>query len=776
MIHFYELASRDSTQRARLLRRAEIQIDDLFACYACQDCRCSSKKPPLPEAPIAAGCFLTATLWTWGFFATQRTQLAFPEGQIIQAKSAIRRTASVRHFLNQQRAVNAKYTYVKRSLRSSVPYPEEEPTTMEHETQPASLRRQVLIAAAPNDPQAIGLVKELRLLGLSTTLAETVGLASLADEVAVCIIVLRPVTWRTTPSITTAMRCNPRYMIPLLAEPMLLPSGSWASEPISIKESVAETAQELETLITGYMQTVPEPESAIVEQPSTNGPLTCSTASFVRPPISRKTRSWKNMRYLLLAFVLLLGVGLLIRYAPHSLTSISTLAPIQATTTNNALLDHPYTAAVPGPGCDAGGANWQTGLYYKAPVTPTASTATTPVQGTPTLQVITDNSIVTTCQQHGLLVKHTAHFDVFANIFFDSDGLALPRHFSTQITATVVAASDTASFALGVRNQGGAPTTSGPNNGYGDDTLTIGVNGSWEAMRVNDTTGAADARFTRGFVTPAKTFTLAAEVDGPLMTFSINGQNVTTVVDTTYPSSYGIDFGIGDPGAKSAPSALFSHFVYTPLPDTHLTATAIVATATAQAAKDDQAAYLAPVPGFGCDKGAGQWKPASQAQDYVTTRCLPNGLTVSQGASARYAGRVSFYWLNGNFPANYKVKAQIDVSGLNGGCAGVVTRTNEQAGGYVFLVCSDGTWQIEIIDSNGNGHQLAQGQVTQRSSYSMEATSNGPIQSLTLEGAQVASVSDKTYTTTDDIELTLSPLQGSAGTAVFSNFVFMPLP
>jgi hypothetical protein len=398
------------------------------------------------------------------------------------------------------------------------------------------------------------------------------------------------------------------------------------------------------------------------------------------------------------------------------------------------------------------------------------------VQGTPTPQILVDNSTVTTCQQNGLLVKHNAHFDLLADVFFASDGLALPRHFSTQITATVVAATGTADFELGVRNQSGAPTTNGPNNGYGDDSLDVRVDGSWEAVRTNDTTDEVDARFSRGFVQPAKSFTLAAEVDGPLMLFSINGQKVTTVVDTTYPGSYGIDFGISNPDAKSPPSALFSHFVYTPLPDTHVTTPATVATATAQAAKDDQAAYMAPVPGFACDKGAGQWKPASEAEDYVTTRCLPNGLAVSQGSSAQYAGRVSFYWLNGNFPANYKVKARIGVSGLNGGCAGFVTRTGEQAGGYVFLVCSDGTWQIEIIDSNGNGHQLAQGQVAQRSSYSMEATSNGPIESLTLDGAQVASVSDKTYTTTDDIELTLSLLQGSAGTAVFSNFVFMPLP
>src|SRR5215469_16613450 len=130
---------------------------------------------------------------------------------------------------------------------------------MGHESQSAFPKRQVLVAAAPNDPQAIGLVKELRILGLSVTIAETVGLASLADEVAVCVIVLHPIKWRTTPSITTAMRCNPRYMIPVLTEPMALPNGSWVTEPIIIKESLTETAKQLETLISGYIQTQPKP-------------------------------------------------------------------------------------------------------------------------------------------------------------------------------------------------------------------------------------------------------------------------------------------------------------------------------------------------------------------------------------------------------------------------------------------------------------------------------------------------------------------------------------
>ncbi len=98
------------------------------------------------------------------------------------------------------------------------------------------------------------------------------------------------------------------------------------------------------------------------------------------------------------------------------------------------------------------------------------------------------------------------------------------------------------------------------------------------------------------------------------MTFSLTGKKVTTTVDTTYPDGYNIDFGIADPGAKSAPSVRFLNFIYTPLPpDTHLISEAAVA--TLQATKARQTPYISPAPGFGCDKGAGQWKPVSESED-----------------------------------------------------------------------------------------------------------------------------------------------------------------
>ena len=640
---------------------------------------------------------------------------------------------------------------------------------------PTHRRRQILIATAPNDPQAIGLAKELRTLGMNIIVAETVGLASQADEVGACIILLRLGQWRSTPSIVTAMRCNPRYMIPVLAEPMPLPNGSWATEPVKIRESLTTTAKELQILITNYFQTLPESPAASATRNPNTGPLVALPKSLLQPS-GHKAKQKRSVLYtqLLVALLILLGLGLLAYYRPHLTLPRFATSTQQSLTASNIVGNHPYIATAPGPGCDAKGADWEVGTYYKVPVTPTASQATPLPKSTPTLQVVIDNSTVTTCQQNGLLVKHMDHFDNYATIIFASTN-PLAQHFKTQVTATVVAASNTASFDLGVRNQGNARVNS--NGGYGDDTIAVDGTGRWDTQRYNDITDQQDAHFTTGFIPATKTFTLAAEVDGPLMTFSLNGQKVTTIVDPTYPTSYGISFGISDPDAKSPPSALFSQFTYTPLSATNLTTNDVIATATAQAGKDGQTPYTTSTPGFGCDKKGGQWEPVLAGKDAVTTSCLPQGLSVSQGASAKYISDIAFYWLNGNFPTNYKVSVQIDLSKLNGGCAGITTRTDLQAAGYVFFICADGSWQIVRYDSNGgNGHQLASGTTIQRSSYTLEATSNGSLQSLSLNGVKVSSVTDKTLTTTAHVDLSTAPPQGSAGTAIYSNFVFTPLP
>ncbi|QBD76489.1 hypothetical protein EPA93_10900 [Ktedonosporobacter rubrisoli] len=482
---------------------------------------------------------------------------------------------------------------------------------------------------------------------------------------------------------------------------------------------------------------------------------------------------------LFLACAILLGSGLLACTTSSTGNGLPTqaLPTLSLNTTPTAQIQQPYIASVPGPGC-AKGANWGIGGRYKTIVTPTASadlgTNVIPT-GTPGHKTVNDDSTVTTCKSDGLLVQHNAHYDSYATVIYESQAKPLPRHFRTQITATIVNGTDAASFDLGVRNQN-ENALSGQDNGYGNDSIEVKTDGSWSTGRTNDTTDDTDVVFSKGFVKPAKTFTLAAEVDGPRMTFWINDQKITTIVDATYPDSYGINFGISDFKAKSPPAALFSHFVYMPLIDTHLTNNNLLATATAQASKDAQASYTVATPGFGCDQGPGQWQPTVESRDYVTAHCQSQGLALSQPANTKYIGNVAFYGLNGNFPENYKVKVQIDVSQLNNGCAGLQTRMSTRGAGYAYFVCSNGFWQILLYDGHSSeGRRLAQGNVAQQGIYTMEATANGSTQSLALNGAQVAQLDDKTLSQTDYVELLIDG-QGNAGTAVFSNFIFTPQP
>jgi hypothetical protein len=220
----------------------------------------------------------------------------------------------------------------------------------------------------------------------------------------------------------------------------------------------------------------------------------------------------------------------------------------------DSLLTRSYSATVPGSRCDLGGARWAIGQYFKT---------SSGVQGTP--QTVFDTTTEMTCKPDGLQVTKKDHFNYYATLVFeDRDSTALPRHFKTQITSAIVS-SQQASVELGVRVQKPS-TAASEDSGYGNDTLTVREDGTWEVRRVGNTSGSVAAVLAHGKVQSAKTFTLAAEVAGPIMTFAINDHTVATVSDITYQSSHGISFGVADPTARSSLIALFSHFTYAPLP------------------------------------------------------------------------------------------------------------------------------------------------------------------------------------------------------------------
>lgn len=415
--------------------------------------------------------------------------------------------------------------------------------------------RQVLLVAAPNDTQASALLMGLRASGINILLANTIALASRADEFAACIILLRPGQWRTTSAISTAMRCNPRSLIPVLAEPMSLPSASWSTEAINVKEALSETVHELEVIINNQIHIASK--NAYTDQKR-------QKASKIWRFTTYKTRMRIGAmeKYVPIVLLLVLLSGFLFYQVTHKTPASQLMnTPSGGNPIPPSALGQNYTVNVPG-GCNATDKDWWVvGTHFTTLETP-PDTNTSPKE-TPTSHVVIDPSTVKTCQQDGLYVQHNDHYDVFANVFFLGNGNeTLPQHFSTQITATALNPSNTATFMLGVRQQ---PNNGSDDHGYGNYSLFIGVNGSWQTVRVNDATGQAEEPFSSGFVEPSRIVTLRAEVDGSHIAFSINGQEVSPIVDTTYPNGYGITFGLSDGNAMSPPSALYSNFSYLPV-------------------------------------------------------------------------------------------------------------------------------------------------------------------------------------------------------------------
>lgn len=490
-----------------------------------------------------------------------------------------------------------------------------------------------------------------------------------------------------------------------------------------------------------------------------------------------------TITYILIGVILVLLAGLPVYYALHKQSTsklivdpaVAKYLNKESTGSNSGtlLFKQGDTVSVPGPYCNTNDPTWWgVGNHYKAVPTPTATTGQTnsSLNATPTPQLIADNSTVATCQAHGLYVQHINHSDSFAEVFFQGDlQKALSPHFTTQITATALNPSSEAAFELGVRHQNWNGNSR--DSGYGDDLLIVGVDGYWRTHRVNDVTDQYDAPFTRGYVKPADTMTLGAEVDGPRITFSINDQKITTIVDTTFPHGYAIGFGLSDSGARSSPTALYSNFSYQPLPDTTLASQSAVATATVQANQDLHVAYTAAVPGFGCGHGRGQWQPVR----YATSRCQRDGLAISQNPNMPYSGATTFYGLDGTLPANYTVKVQIDTSQLNDdGCAGLSIHTDTHITGYAFDVCANGYWSLEHYSSSGQGRKVADGFVNPQAPYTLMATIRHNIQSFSLDGVTVSTIHDASLSTTDRIALTMYAGKSAAGTVLFSNFAFTP--
>ncbi len=612
----------------------------------------------------------------------------------------------------------------------------------------------VMVAAGPQDEQARALVQALRQAGLSVVFAETANIAARASEAAACVAVLRPDTWKSQ-AIATVMRARPDCLLPVLAEPMELPRGPWTGPVLSLVDDAGQGEQQLIQALRDYLATRPQPELA---SPRNTDPVTIDML-LARKKFRRSRRTGPVITAILLLIIVALGGLLGYRYytshpgksvPANALSNVSTAVPQAA-----------YAATVPGPTCDLRGGQWEQGDRYMKTVDGKK------------VEVL-DKYTTVQCQPDGALVTRSGDYGFYSELFFDGPytSTSISQHYFAQVDATIVAGDAQASLTMDVHIQDGGYT----GKSYGRDGFEVNALGHWEANTASPVDGSPVNRLAVGFLSRAsKTYTLAVEVNGPLMTFWINGKQVTSVTDTTYTDNSAIAFGVSDDSARAPISALFSHFKYEALSPGTLATPQIVATATAQAQANLQKPYTARIPGYNCDKGAGQWQPlADMPWEKAVLHCLPTGMRLTEPGNTATIGEEDFYWLNGNFPQDYKVSAKIDVSAANDGCAGLGTRADRDGNSYGFIICADGLWAIVSLAKKS--HIIVHGWVNAQSVYTMTAESKGTSQSLFIDGHLIKTINDSHLKNTDHISLLAGYYRSSqVVSAIFSDFTFTPL-
>jgi hypothetical protein len=634
---------------------------------------------------------------------------------------------------------------------------------------------QILVAAAPGDPRALRLVDDLQAMGWNIFLAETPEIAEEIAPRAICVVVLRPRYWNAPP-IAATVRANPPYLIPVLAEPMPLPRGPWTFEPIpmeSPRQVATEVAQALEDGLRAldwrrssrpnpvvprdtypsagpssmpyrpdYDPFAPAAGSGNLAErafPTPSRPAARAGVPLTLQPVPAKRRAGAGRVVGPVLSVLVIAGLLFGGYKAGVLNKVKGLLSKGTAATSTATQPIAYSAALPGPGCDKGGGTWE------------------PVH---------DSSLTLACQTGGTLVTKNSNFDTVGTIYFAGKDLApFPASYRVQLTASIQ--SGDASTGVGLEVHGQAHS--------GGQVLDVQSSG-W-VLDDYGTDGHLTQRLALGFFPqPVKTFVMVVDVEGGAMTLTINNVVVDTVLNATYDATETIGLIIEDGGATKPIVALFSQFSYTPLTAPGVNATAIAATATAVAMSAKP--YQAAIPGPGCDKGKGQWDPTTFGDPTTTIKCLSDGLQITQPGTAQNVGEVNFYNLDGNFPANYTLAAQVTMNTIAGGCVGFFARSSA-AGSYHVYVCGDGAWRIckrmgAAPCSNLDAGNIA---INTNTPAQLDLMVSGSTLTFTINGVKVSAAKDPAtpLTATDDISLALDASSNTA-VAVFRNFVFTPLP
>jgi hypothetical protein len=275
--------------------------------------------------------------------------------------------------------------------------------------------------------------------------------------------------------------------------------------------------------------------------------------------------------------------------------------------------------------------------------------------------------------------------------------------------------------------------------------------GTWAIERF---TGITPVILADGLIAPASAYTITVTAEGGNERLGVDGVQIASVSDLRYSGTRNLALGIqnltGQPG-----QAVISHFVFTPLTQP------VVASA--------QRSYQATSPGPACDKGAAQW--GLMTTWYARISCQAQGTTLT--IPAHLIGQFGFTPPGGVFPADYRVSALVNLRQMPGGCAVIGVRM-VGPDGYTDAVCANGAWSISV-SAGLNSRVLAHGSVARKATYDLQATADGVVQSLTIDGISVGDVHTATSTSTAFALIEVANLGTGPGSAVLSDFTYSPL-
>ncbi len=318
----------------------------------------------------------------------------------------------------------------------------------------------------------------------------------------IAMLVILTPTAQTQPVIQAAMEITGPRRIPLFAEPMVLPYGEWASAPVLLGTNREDN---LRAVLAAAIGAYPQPATVLAAPPLIN------TRQRELPAIL-------GIGGLLLSIIVVVAGIVAVNARPRANNQgvIPTPTPLPTYTTNT-----------PGLNCDGG-----TAIWHKF------------------------QNVQITCQAEGTLLSTPKDIGLLQGTSFEPKSEGIPQDYRVGVQATIITGDKNMTVFLDVHQQ--LP--------YGSQVFAARADGEWFIYRINDQ-GKIAAYLARGSYTPpATTLTLQVEVHGGSMLYTLNGQQVSSVTDTTYLTSHILAIGIFDNNRTTLYSALFTRFVYAPLP------------------------------------------------------------------------------------------------------------------------------------------------------------------------------------------------------------------